>query len=240
MLSGHKAFTDTSIGRLTVKLVQEPAPPIQGLSPQLQAVLERAHAKRPEERFASATAMADALRQTMQSASASGPARPANTIVLRPPSTRTVQAVPVDSGVTRDIERLLAAYVGPLARHLVQRALEQPGSADTFLQSLAAAIEDQAQRAKFLSQAGNALRSSTSAFSGSGATQATRQPATPSRVPAEACERVARDLARHLGPIAPVLVRQVALSVASVEQLRAALAPHIDDEAARRAFLAGR
>ncbi|MBV8575734.1 MAG: protein kinase [Acetobacteraceae bacterium] len=239
MLSGQKAFHGTSIGQLTLRLMQEKPSPIPGLPPRMQAVLDRAHAKRTEDRFASAGAMAEALRQVTGTAKAREPAPSAETVVIASAPFRTGGTAPVEPGVARDVERLLAAHVGPLARHLFQRALEQAESADAFVQSLAESIEGQAQREAFLRRARAALRGSASAFSATGQTQASGRMAS-AAIPAEDRERVARELARHVGPVASLLVRRAASSVASVEQLRAVLATHIDDEKARRAFLAGR
>ena len=181
--------------------------------------------------------MADALRSATRVADAPGPAMAAETFtVVSAP--RADGAAPVEPSAAREVERLLADYVGPLARHLVQRALEQAGSADAFARSLAAGIEDGTQRDAFLRRAKAALRGSASALRSHGQTQPAGQSGA-SVIPADAQERITRDLARHIGPIAPLLVRRTASTTFSVEQLRAVLAVHIDDEAERRAFIAG-
>ncbi len=52
----------------------------------------------------------------------------------------------------------------------------------------------------------------------------------------EVLKRVADELAKHIGPMAPVVVRKAAKSALSVSALIEALAPEIDDESARLAF----
>lgn len=239
MLSGQKAFHGTSIGQLTLRLMQEKPSAIPGLPPRMQAVLDRAHAKRPADRFASAGEMAEALRQTMGTTRAPETATSAETVAVTSAPSRASATTPVEPGIARDVERLLATYVGPLARHLLQRALEQAESADAFVQSLAAAIEGQAHREAFLQRARAALRGSASAFRGTGQTQESGRTA-PGTISAEDRERVTRELARHLGPVASLLVRRAASSATSLGELRAIVAAHIDDEAERQTFLANR
>src|SRR5262249_19051445 len=50
--------SDTPFGML-IQHINEPPPPIQGISPDLQAVITRALAKNPEHRYESAGALAD-------------------------------------------------------------------------------------------------------------------------------------------------------------------------------------
>ena len=59
MLAGGVPFqSDTTFGML-MQHINEPPPPIQGISKDLQALLERALAKKPESRYESAGALAD-------------------------------------------------------------------------------------------------------------------------------------------------------------------------------------
>ena len=56
----------------------------------------------------------------------------------------------------------------------------------------------------------------------------------------EQLAEIERDLTRHLGPIAKILVKRAAPGAASPDALRRTLADQIDAPAARTAFLAGR
>jgi serine/threonine-protein kinase len=227
LLSGTRAFAASSLARLSAMLAQASPPPIPGLPPALRAVLDRAHAKQPAARFASAAAMAQALRAAVPTDAA-----PAATVVL--PSAAPPAGVLMDAATARLIESALSRAVGPIARHLLQRALARAGSAEAAVRALADGIEEPAQRQAFLRATAGTL---------GGVAPATTQAAAPapaSAIPPDACERIARELGRHLGPIAPVLVRRAAASAGSVEQLRAALAAHITDDHDRRAFLSGR
>lgn len=59
MLAGVIPFqSDTTFGML-MKHINEPPPPIQGISPDLQALIDRALAKKPEYRYESAGALAN-------------------------------------------------------------------------------------------------------------------------------------------------------------------------------------
>jgi serine/threonine-protein kinase len=228
LLSGTRAFAASSLARLSVMLAQDSPPSIPGLPPALRAVLDRAHAKQPGARFASAAAMAQALRAAVPSDA------PAATVVL--PSAAVPAGVLLDAATARMIESALSKAVGPIARHLLQRALAQAGSAEAAVRALAEGIEEPAQRQAFLRATAGTL---------GGVAAATTQAAAPapapaSAVPPETCDRIARELGRYLGPIAPVLVRRAAAGAASVEQLRAELAKQIADDKDRRAFLAGR
>jgi len=225
LLSGTRAFAASSLARLSLKLAQESPPPIPGLPPALRAVLDRAHAKQPGARFASAAAMAQALRAAVPSDG------PAATVVL--PSAAPPAGVLLDAATARLIESALSRAVGPIARHLLQRALAQAASAEAAVRALAEGIEDPAQREAFLRATAGTLSGVASAIKPAAVAPA-------SAIPPATCDRIARELGRHLGPIAPVLVRRAAVGAASVAQLRAALAAHITDEADRRAFLAGR
>jgi serine/threonine-protein kinase len=229
LLSGTRAFAAGSLARLSLKLAQDTPPPIPGLPPALRAVLDRAHAKQPAARFASAAAMAQALRAAVPT---DGPPAQAATVVL--PSAAPPAGVLIDPATARLIESALSRAVGPIARHLLQRALAQAGSAEAAVRVLADGIEEPAQRQAFLRATAGTLGGVATGIKPAAA------PAPASTLPPEACDRIARELGRHLGPIAPVLVRRAAATAGSVEQLRAALAAHITDDNDRRAFLSGR
>jgi serine/threonine protein kinase len=59
MLAGHVPFHSDSTFGMLMKHIHEPPPPIKGISPDLQALLDRALAKDPDHRYASAGEMAN-------------------------------------------------------------------------------------------------------------------------------------------------------------------------------------
>lgn len=65
MLAGERPFAGPSSTEVLYKIVNEPAPPLTGnlgpVGPDLQAAVERALAKNPEDRFSSASQMAEVL-----------------------------------------------------------------------------------------------------------------------------------------------------------------------------------
>ena len=56
----------------------------------------------------------------------------------------------------------------------------------------------------------------------------------------EDMERAERELLRYIGPIARILVKRALASANSAEELWQLLATHIERDADRKAFLAGR
>jgi serine/threonine-protein kinase len=140
-LSGARPFPGRNMTEIVLKVISEPPPDIRMLRGDLPAwlvgVVERALAKRPDDRFASAQEMAAALRQS----SDTGADR---TVVLARP-----QAVLTDPMLTL-AERKLTEYVGPIARILVKRAQQAATSPDDFWQRLAAHIDRDADRQAFL------------------------------------------------------------------------------------------
>jgi tRNA A-37 threonylcarbamoyl transferase component Bud32 len=247
-MTGEKAFSGDSLAALAMKLIQQPTPPVPGLPAALQAVLDRAHAKRPEDRFPSAAAMAHALRTAAQGRATEGAIEGA-TVVMSPGATPAgIGALLLEPGREAAIEALLVRYVGPIAKHLLQRKRRDAGSPEDLVRGLAAQIGDQEQAAEFVRQANAILRGAGAAASpssvsrGSVSRGSVSMPSASavSAIPVEARARATSDLARHVGPIASVLVSRAAATASTVEQLRASLASHVPEGAERRAFVTGR
>lgn len=151
-------------------------------------------------------------------------------------------AAPVASGwasttLTQASTRL-AAYVGPMARVLVNRAAQTATGLDDLYRMLAASIEREADRQAFLSER---------IAAGSPATVAAgRAPAGDNRTggavsathwdPARLAQ-LSRCLAQYIGPLASVLVNKAAREARSDEALIARLVGELDKDAERRAFL---
>ena len=142
MLTGERPFPGTSLtGIMSQLLSDEAAPDLKGRVPEpLAAVVRRALAKNPADRFPSAEAQMRALRGAL---SATGQEA---TVVL--PSRSPAPAVSsgtADFGVEAlaALERRLARHVGPIARVLVGNAARQAESFDELCQLLARSIDQQ-------------------------------------------------------------------------------------------------
>ena len=166
-------------------------------------MLDRALAKAPAERFASAGEMAMALQAAMaQSPATSGgpvttgdPATGGTTVVA--PAPATVRPAGVDNELRGTLERLLARHVGPIARYLVQNAANKCDTPEMLCASLAGLIEPPAEREAFRAAALHQLQGST-------IRTAPAAPLPPAIAPEELA-RAQQELARFIGPLARVL-----------------------------------
>ncbi len=259
LLTGVKPFQGPP-HLLAYKVCHEAAPRPSTVSPQVSHafddLLDRALAKKPDDRFQTAREFRDALL-----AAYAGPVADevsGDTLILDPPVARAVQVeaapavgpgrpgtspsggTPVpegwDAAVLERAQRLLAPHVGPLARVLVRKAAAATRDADEFHRRLAEEIEQPADRRRFLEQCAGAAPApatvaGTSRGSGGGAV-----PGGGAITP-EMVEAATRQLAPWLGPIARIVARRTAPQAASAEQYYLLLAEQLTDAADRRAFL---
>jgi serine/threonine-protein kinase len=108
MLAGRPPFTGGSPVELGLRHLQDPPPPLpDGVSPRLRAVVERALAKDPAERYADGQAMAEALHQARRSgarraaARRSRPARNGGAALTPDPALADTTATSADTAATR-------------------------------------------------------------------------------------------------------------------------------------------
>ena len=66
------------------------------------------------------------------------------------PSPKLAEATPLNPGELMRIERLLAGYIGPIARHLVKVAAARASSLDSLVQQVAAELETETERHEFV------------------------------------------------------------------------------------------
>ena len=239
MLTGERPFPGRGFTDISYHVVNEPARPLAALAPaappSLQAVLDRALAKQPTERFASADEMAAALRQAMQDEL---PVSSDGTVVtpraLRAPSGEGL----LDQAVIAEIERKLARYVGPIARYLVQGARGKAESVEEFCAALALTVEPAEARNRFLDEALGPLRARTGAtLTPVAAGVVTMGAAKSTPIAADEVERAQRELGRHIGPIAKILVKRALEAAHTPQELWDLLSMHIERPADRDAFL---
>ncbi len=231
LLTGRKPFPGTSQHQVWHRLLhEEPADPASvrpDAPPHLVAVIRRALAKAPEARFASAAAMAAALRE--------GEAPPAELLWPAGVDSDQTVAAPRGPGMTLDgsllstIERQLAEHVGPIAGLLVKSAVRRSDTVETLCRTLAASIDDRAGRDRFEHSMQVQLAGSLSRSRSPGAAAVALSDAELARAQAA--------LVRFIGPVARVLVKRAAPGCADAAQLWQRLAEHVEGAADRAAFM---
>ncbi|MBW4024259.1 MAG: serine/threonine protein kinase [Proteobacteria bacterium] len=211
------------------------------------AVLQKALAKDPAERFASADAFIAALQDAVR-------ADPQATVVLAGGmSPMPAQAAPSpgpptaarkwDPALLQRVERVLAQSMGPVARMMVVKAAAESADLEELYARLAQGVRSASDRSAFLRSLGGARvePSLTMARSPSLTTMppsvTTVPPMTvsaPVTIPAEAQKAAQTALAFHVGPIARVLVQKAAKEARSPRDFIDMLASHVTkpDEAA--------
>lgn len=242
LLAGERAFTGSNYAELIYRLVHEPHRPLAELrtdiSPGLAAVVDRALAKSPDQRFESAAAMAAALCGVAHSADAPAVlSHEAQTVLVLPPTVPAdgtgTSAPAIDDPSLATIERRLASYLGPMAAYKLRQALTQSRTAIEFCELLSQELPEGDARDKFLRDAMDLLSRGTGAGStGADGTAAEREAA---REAAE-LEILTRALTRVMGPIAPHLVRRAQARGLGVAELEAACAAMIDSPRQRQRF----
>jgi class 3 adenylate cyclase len=132
------------------------------------------------------------------------------------------------------LESSLAQIVGPIAKHLVRNALQTNGSAADLRAALIALIPSEAGRDAFLHDCEPIIAALRPPVS-----QSPPAPPTSSKLPLEPAilERVRKDLASYIGPMAQVLVKRAAKRAATQFALYEMLAAEIPSATDREAFL---
>lgn len=215
------------------------------------AVTRRAMAKQPDDRYASARAMREALlalarapvpevllRAISAPPVAGAPALGSGAARLAPGSTggRPSASLPTGWNETTlgGLERELAVHVGPVARVLVRRSARGHSTLEAVRQDVASAVLDPQARERFVRAGATAVTHSAPVDAQSAVVEAEADPVSP--VAPEDVERIGAALSRTLGPISKVLVRRCAARACNREQLIAALLDHLGPDADRRAL----
>jgi serine/threonine-protein kinase len=144
--------------------------------------------------------------------------------------------------VLREVERQLAVYIGPVARIIVKKAASRTTNLEQLYGAVATSLEREADREAFLAhrvkphQSWAELQSvRESAPSGNTLSLTSASPGL--ALTPEAADRIARALARHVGPISGVLVKKAAQRADSLRALCLLLAEHVRDKTERARFL---
>lgn len=259
MLIGRLPFRGRALTEMAVRLLHEPpegGPEVEALSgPALRAVFTRALSKRPEDRFASAAEMAEALRQAIgdtgpEASLAETVDRTVVAVRARAPSRQSVTAATnIDPNLISTIERRLAERLGPIARYLVQTTLRTSASAEELCDTLAQHIDRSDERRLFLTETMEAVRIRSGPNVGGRSARpgsASHNMSPPSQLPSgrtppsiqpEEVERARHALAESQGPIARILVQRALAKASSSGELWDMLAEEIRPLADRIAFL---
>ena len=241
---------------------------IPDLPDSLIAALRKAMHKQREARFTSAHEMAEALRASIASLPAAGMGlfgqniNADETIFARPeglaqggdqgsPALPPIPAPdpganPINDVVLQTIERRLARHLGPIARRLVRGAASRNSSVDDLCMELAGSIDAPAERKRFLSDMRGDPAVQTSMTSSGPASRTDNPPSTGAsggtlNLPAELIERTERELTKHIGPIARLLVKRSQKGINpgadAAGELWIRLAANIQNPADREDFL---
>lgn len=260
LLAGAPPFLGTAEKVMFKVCYETPVPPsVAGRLPSMHAfdaVVMKALARRPDDRFSSASEFRTALLEAQAHTGNAGGAdetiiqpRPeVNTAAKEstsrpPPSTNTLVERGWDMNDLAQIEKRLARYVGPISRVIVRRTAKETTDFVELTHLVASKIAVTAERDEFLKGAGlipNRVVSSSLArvdLDGGSGTHPTSFPAAQRPLSQEDVARAARLLVAFMGPIAPVLAKRAAKPDTTREQFLAALASHLRDDAARARFL---
>lgn len=264
LLTGRAPFTGTTEA-LMYKVVNEMPPPpstVEGVERPgwFDAVIARALAKRPEDRYASAEEFKQALidgagaglddtgwEKTVllappRARSPQPAATPTATPTHAPPSLGTATAPPPshwDRAQLAQAEQTLAKHVGPLAAVLVRRAARECSDLGELYGRLAEQLTDPRARDAFLGQAslrtGGSGPRTAGTPSGSGSAGATLLGGPLNEALMDKAQAL---LAQHVGPIAKVLVKRAAAGTDSRAVFFNRLAEAVSDATARAKLLA--
>jgi serine/threonine-protein kinase len=240
MLTGEAPFTGTYEQVMYKILNETPVPPSQlaggeALAP-YDAIIAKALAKDRNARFQSASEFRSALGAIARQAGVTGTD---TTVVLRqdpipPPRTEPAsgtQLTPItgwDATVLTQFERALASYIGPMARVLVKQSAKRAVDSAGLTKLLAEHIDKPLERTEFTKRvatlSGTAVsatkaRSTTSgSVAGSGSRPGTSPTGTGTPLSEATLEFASKTLARHIGPIAKVVVKKASGQAKTREQ----------------------
>jgi serine/threonine-protein kinase len=235
LLTGERAFGAGPLLAVMRRIIEEAPPPLPpavlAAAPGLRQVRDRALAKRPEDRFASAGDMAAALRDACSGTGAAADDATIAILATAPPSAPAPAPLSIDPAMLEQIERSLASYVGPIAGMLVRSATRQPALPEVLAGRLAESIADEAERRRFLSEIGRLLPA------GPPAAPARSGPVAAPGPDAAELDRLTAALTTHVGPLARMLATRAAAEGLAGEALWERAARHIDDPTERARFL---
>jgi class 3 adenylate cyclase len=148
----------------------------------------------------------------------------------------------IDAAVVEALGARLTDHLGPIAPLLARRSARKARTVAELVAMLADGIPVPAQREQFLRQAGKAVPQSGGDKPAPAPAPAAAPAPAPARpepalqIDAEALARLEKLLARHIGPMAAVLVKRAVKSARDRRGLLEALTASIDDDGERAQF----
>ena len=248
LLTGIRRFAGRSASDLMYQVLHTPPRQVTRLNPrlpvELDAVLDKALAKSPDERFQNANefiAALESLRLVEREVTVDGSTviRVAPVQAPEPPT----NALPGwDPALLAQAERLLTEILGPVAKVLVRRTALQVSSPAELVQRLMATVPGEQDRLSFQRRLRGVLGGTVGGTAGMTGTAgssaaASQMSGSLGSFDQATLETARRDLAVYLGPIAKLLVKQAAAKARTPQELYQRLAEHIPTAADRAAFL---
>ncbi len=243
LLTGAKPFVAIELPELMQKLLHEHPPSIMTLRPamwaEMDAVVQKALARNPEDRFQTAEHFVDALNAAMEARTndnllpvdltkLSRTAVPETPVSAAPTNLSRTMADQLSIGAIDGLSRTLARWLGPIARFVVKQALQETTDAEALLASLSQQIKTDAEIALFRQAAEKLLREDFEIASAR-ARETISDTEIKNAIDALICE---------IGPIARRLVTSQARTAVGRDDFYRRLADEIPDERARERFLA--
>jgi predicted Ser/Thr protein kinase len=242
LLSGSRAFYGRHANEVTHRLLTVEPPDlamlVPGLPGELVRVVRKSMEKSRNRRYTSAQEMADALRSPVIEPVGSLPSEAETLAARQQPAAGPAVPEPINDAAQKRIERRLAFYIGPIARHVLRAAARNAQSIEALCEAVSLHIDLIDEREQFLTETLPTERRTTE--------MTPAAPAVPDALPptgettgitAEQIERAERALAGVLGPIAKMMVRRTLPDIGSEADLWERLASHIEDASDRSEFL---
>ena len=237
MLSGARCFDAPNFVATTHKILHDKPEPLGALRPDLPAsivrVIETALAKRPEDRFANAAEMGQALRSALREDDALAAPDDADATVItatagQDPPVRhaTAELEALQSASLTTIERRLAHYLGPMAGYHLRQAMREARTPEELGQKLADTVPDERVREQVRADLLQIIASDSGLvmlrYGMAGAA------ASGTGLPPVTIDAVTKALTIIMGPIAPHLLRRALLTAATPAELEAVCAGMIE------------
>jgi serine/threonine-protein kinase len=144
----------------------------------------------------------------------------------------------------KDVERQLAAHIGPMARIMVRKAAASTDDVNELYAVLATNLDTEGARREFmggLTRLGNTptptSAGGTRVVSGTDVVSGTRLAGSMEPIPQQTIDLVSRQLAKYLGPIASVMVKKAAKQATSMQHFYKLLGDNLTSPAERYAFM---
>lgn len=242
MLSGEQAFAGANYVATTHRILNERPRPLGELRPDLPeavlAVVDAALAKKPDDRFQGAAAMADALRAALSAAGMFELRDDDATAVLglkeSAPSSRAHHVERLSVASLATLERRLAFHLGPMARIHLRRSVLTARTPDELADSLVSLVPPFAARAQLRTELLTVINGDSGATL-DGLDASGFMTARSERSLIE-LDTITKALIQVIGPIAPRLLQRALRTATTPDELEAISVKLIESPRGREEF----